>query len=151
MARFEIRKSDPTSDTAQLLLRASTQSMKSLYPDDWCHVLSVDELSAPEVMFFLGYSDGIAIACGALASRTGYAEVKSMYVAPDGRGLGMGRGMLDKILGEAKAQGHTIARLETGYDLKAAVELYRSAGFEKCPAFGGYPDVAASLFMECSL
>ena len=146
-----IDNADPRSDAANALLRASAEFMRSLYPDDWCHVMSGDELAGPGKSFYIARLGDKAVGCGALVIRDRYCELKSLYVNPMARKCGIGRRILNHILNEAKHADQSIVRLETGYDLQAATDLYNSVGFQKCPAFGGYPDVPESLFMELRL
>jgi GNAT superfamily N-acetyltransferase len=63
------------------------------------------------------------------------AEVKSMYVSPAFRGLGLGHRILDelhRIAGEAGCRG---VRLDTNEFLGEAVGLYRAAGYREVPDY----------------
>jgi ribosomal protein S18 acetylase RimI-like enzyme len=62
-----------------------------------------------------------------------------MWVAPDARGLGLGRRLLAELEGEAALSGAHAARLETNDVLAEAIALYRSAGYEEVPAFNDEP------------
>ena len=125
--------------------------MRELFPSDACHILSVEALSAPEIRFYLAYSDGVAAGCVALSLQSDYGEVKSMFVDDSARGRGIGRILLDHIINEARSEGLGTLKLETGAPLQAALRLYHSAGFRQCGPFGGYRDHPASLFLECDL
>jgi ribosomal protein S18 acetylase RimI-like enzyme len=59
------------------------------------------------------------------------AFVRSMYVAPECRGLGIGRRLLDAAIQRARDwAGVEQVILEVTADNEAAVRLYRAAGFE---------------------
>ena len=60
----------------------------------------------------------------------GVAMVRWFLLDPSLRGSGLGRGMLDELIAEARAHGYSLLRLETFSLLEAAAHLYRSNGFE---------------------
>lgn len=70
---------------------------------------------------------------------TGVAEVKSMFVAPGFRGLGIGRRLLEELHRIAAAHGCRAVRLDTSDYLTAAISLYRSAGYSEVPAYNANP------------
>jgi putative acetyltransferase len=74
-----------------------------------------------------------------------------MFVAPEARGLRLGRRLLDCIEEEARGEGLGWLRLETGIHQPEALGLYRSAGFVEREAFGDYRPDPLSVFMEKSL
>jgi len=100
------------------------------------------------VRFFVARLDGEAVGCGALRIDVGYGELKRMYVTPAARGHRIGRRILDRIEAEARAEGLTCLRLETGIHQPEALALYRSAGYAERDAFGAYAPDPLSVFME---
>ena len=61
-----------------------------------------------------------------------------MWVAPEPRGLGLGRRLLAEL--EARARhGATAVRLETNRALTEAIALYRSAGYREVEPFNDEP------------
>jgi ribosomal protein S18 acetylase RimI-like enzyme len=56
--------------------------------------------------------------------------VRWVVFAPELRGLGLGRRLLDELLAEARAQHMQRLELDTFSALTTAAHLYRSAGFE---------------------
>jgi putative acetyltransferase len=143
-----VRKASPKEDGATALLRASHTYLQSLYPPEDNYFLSIDELCVPSIAFFVAERDGATIACGALATKDGHGEVKSMFTAPEARGAGTGAILMAALEAEARAQGLPLMRLETGDDLYPAHRLYERHGFVRCGPFGDYVDGPHSVFME---
>ena len=88
--------------------------------------------------------------CGALKrldARRG--EIKSMRVADKFLGRGVGRALLDHLIGEARARGMESLWLETGSAeaFIPALRLYESAGFRRCGPFDGYVEDPFCVFM----
>ncbi|WP_299537756.1 GNAT family N-acetyltransferase [uncultured Streptomyces sp.] len=81
-----------------------------------------------------GYSDGDA-------------EIKRMFVIPEGRGQGLARRILGMLEDDARAAGRTRMVLETGDKQPEAIALYRSSGYEPCEKFGHYRTYDSSLCM----
>ena len=71
-----------------------------------------------------------------------------MYVRPAFRGQGLGKLMLDHLIGHARQHGVPFVRLETGIHQKEAIGLYEGAGFRRIPPFGDYNEDPLSVFME---
>jgi ribosomal protein S18 acetylase RimI-like enzyme len=57
------------------------------------------------------------------------AYLEELYVAPDHRGRGLGRALLETAMEEARREGATRMELGTSVDDKAAIALYESCGF----------------------
>lgn len=143
-----IRLGDPAEEGARALLAASHKLMQSLFPVQSNHYLPVEALKADNIRFFIADLNGVAAGCGALAIRDGYGELKSMFVDPAKRGARLGKRLLDRIEDEARDEGLTILRLETGNTLAAAQRLYKAQGYALRGPFGDYPDDPLSIFME---
>ena len=139
---------DPRSAEGLALLNASHAFLLSLYPPEHSFALNPDQLAAPHISFFIADRDGEALGCAALANQGDYGEVKSMFVHPDARNTGTGAALMRTLEEEARAQGLTVIRLETGDDLYPAHRLYRRHGFTPCGPFGAYVEGPHSVFME---
>ncbi len=151
MSDCVIRRCNPRDPGASRLLRASHGLMDELFPAESGYYLSIDGLCMPGIHFFVAERGGRSLGCVALAERKGYAEVKSMFVDPDARGMGIGERMLEHVVYAARERGFTLLRLETGTGLDAAHRLYRRHGFAVCGRFGEYPESPHSVFMEKAL
>ena len=146
-----IGKGDPRDPGSVALLEQSHALMRSLFPSESNHYLSIDQLCLPEVAFFVAREGDRTIGCGALKSFDGYGEIKSMFVDPDHRGKGVADDLLRALEAEARAQGLPLIRLETGDLLHAAHRVYQRHGFRTRGPFGTYTDDPRSIFMEKAL
>jgi putative acetyltransferase len=126
--------------------------LEPLYPRASRHGLSVDQLLAQDVAFFLLRWNGTPASCGGIKLfGTDYAEVKRMYVRPQFRGLGFGKMLLNHLADYARARGIGLLRLETGVHQREAIGLYEQMGFRRIPPFGAYTDDPLSLCYEKQL
>ncbi len=93
--------------------------------------------------------DGTAIGCIGLRpiEPAGCCEMKRLYVAPEGRGIGLGEKLVTQIVGAAEQIGHREMRLDTLPSMTAAIALYRKLGFEPMAPYYDTP-VAGTLFMR---
>ncbi|EIE50192.1 putative acetyltransferase protein [Citreicella sp. 357] len=145
---LSIKPVSPRDPRAIALLSESHALMESLFPPDENTCLDSDALCADGITFYGAEEDGELLGCAALARRDGYGEVKSMFVAPVARGIGVARRLLAHLETEAKVEGLTLLRLETGNKLAAAVSLYERHGYIRRPPFGAYRSNGSSLFYE---
>jgi len=74
--------------------------------------------------------------------------LKRLYVAPEARGIGLGRRLLTELEEHARSLGYSGIVLETGDRQPESVGLYRSAGFERIPCYPPYSERALSLCFE---
>ncbi len=68
---------------------------------------------------------------GLFPLKSSVCELRKMYLAKSCRGLGLGRKLLDRILGQAKQMGFKQVELETASVLKEAINLYERYGFRE--------------------
>jgi GNAT superfamily N-acetyltransferase len=108
------------------------------------------ELGEPGGLLLLARVDGEPAGLGGVRHLdTEVAEVKSMYVAPAHRGIGLGRRILIELERIAAEHGCRAVRLDTSNYLGEAIGLYRSAGYSEVPAYNRNPK--ADLWFERSL
>lgn len=77
----------------------------------------------------------------------GCCEMKRLYVAPDGRGSGLGERLVEAVIAEAWRIGYRELRLDTVPSMMAAISLYRGLGFEQTEPYYDTP-IAGTLFMR---
>ena len=146
-----IERSDPKVPQATALLQASHALMQSLFPSEDNSFLSVEELCAEGVCFYTARKGTQVLATGALVVKTGYGEIKSMFVDPNARGQGVGDAILRALHDLAREKGLGSLKLETGNSLHAARRLYARRGFTSCGPFGDYIANDSSIFMTKTL
>jgi GNAT superfamily N-acetyltransferase len=87
---------------------------------------------APEGFALLAEADGRAVGCGMFRRHdAARVEIKRVYVAPDGRGTGLGRAIMAGLLAEARARGNAGVLLDTMHVLRPAATLYEALGFTR--------------------
>jgi ribosomal protein S18 acetylase RimI-like enzyme len=91
---------------------------------------------------------GELLGCVGLRPMTpdGCCEMKRLYVSPGGRGLGLGRALIDAIIGEAVRIGYREMRLDTLPSMAEAIALYGKAGFTPIEPYYDTP-VAGTIFL----
>ncbi|MBV9048449.1 MAG: GNAT family N-acetyltransferase [Solirubrobacterales bacterium] len=98
------------------------------------------EVRPPAGQFFVAYLHGEAIGCGAVKHHADApAEIKRMWIAPQARGLGLGRRLLQMLEECAASDGARAAHIETSAVLTEALALYRSSGWVEVAAFNDEP------------
>lgn len=85
--------------------------------------------------------DGVPVGCVALRpmAEAGACEMKRLYVAPQGRGLGLGRALVEEIMAEAARLGYREVRLDTWPTMTGALTLYSDIGFRPIAAYYDTP------------
>lgn len=147
---IEFRPDDLSGDPTRQLIARHLAGMRANSPAGCVHALDVDALRQPGVTFWSAWSGGEIAGCGALkeldATR---GELKSMRVADQFLGRGVGKALLEHLIGEARGRGMQSLWLETGSSeaFIPAIRMYESAGFVRCGAFDGYVENPFSIFM----
>jgi putative acetyltransferase len=132
---------DILSPTAQSLIAALNTELSAQYREPGATHFRLDpgEVAEGQGAFLVASIDGRPVGCGAvrrLEARTG--EIKRMYVAPEERGRGVARAILEALEAEAQQLRLTRLVLETGVRQREAIALYERAGFSHIPPFGEY-------------
>lgn len=150
----QISVDDPRAPDVRALLERHLALMLSASPPEHAFVLDVDGLLDPAITFCSLRADGELLGIGALKRLdAGHAEIKSMHTAQAARGRGIGRAMLDHLLGLARGQGYQRVSLETGTmaEFVPARALYTSAGFTACGPFADYEPSEDNCFFTLAL
>jgi putative acetyltransferase len=126
----------------------------SVTPPDDVHALDLDGLLDPRVSFFSLREDGVLLGIGAVKQldETHY-ELKSIHTAEGARGRGVGRAVVEHLLGVARERGAHRVSLETG-SMEAFApsrSLYKRLGFVECGPFDTYSPSRSSTFMTLDL
>ena len=105
---MEIRASSPSEPACVRLLSRLDAYLMALYPSDHLHILTLDELLRPEVVFVAASELGTVLGCGALVRRDGYGEIKRMYVEPAARGRRIGERIIRFLEHLSAANGSSV-------------------------------------------
>ena len=143
------------------LLREHLEEMRRISPPESVHALDMDQLRRPEIRFWTAWlpdatepAPGRLVGTGALKHLSAdHVELKSMRAAESLRGLGVGRAILEHILGQAVDLGYQRISLETGTQpfFEPAHQLYLRYGFTDCAPFGSYQLDPHSRYMSRAL
>lgn len=147
MPDIKVIPGDPRDPQATALLRQSHALMQSLFEPEENHFLDIDDLCVPSIHFFIAREDMKTLGCVALANKGDYGEIKSMFVDPRARGKGIAHRLMRKVEEDARTQGLTTIKLETGDKLTQAHSLYKAHGYVDCAPFGDYEANKTSIFM----
>lgn len=139
----------PRQEEVIRMIEELDRYQNELYPAESNHLLGINDLDMPSVRFLVARKDNTALGCGALRiDEGGWGEVKRMFVRPEARGLKIGKLILSRIEMEARREGLSCLRLETGPSQPEALGLYRKYGFAERGPFSGYQESPYSVFME---
>ena len=147
---LKFRLDDLSGEPTRALIARHLAGMRANSPPESIHALEIDKLRGPDVTFWSVWLEEEIAGCGALKRLDALrGELKSMRVADAFLGRGVGRALLEHLIGEARARGMESLWLETGSAAAfiPALRLYESAGFVRCGPFDGYTDDPFSVFM----
>ncbi|MGW8379869.1 bifunctional helix-turn-helix transcriptional regulator/GNAT family N-acetyltransferase [Streptomyces sp. ODS28] len=139
-ATVTLEVTDPGHPDARHCLRSYFAEMQASFETGFDPARSLlpdaGELRPPRGLFLLARLRGEPLGCAGLKlPRDAPAEIKRMWVAPQARGLGLGRRFLTELERRAAEEGRELLRLDTNKTLEAAIGLYYSCGFQEVPAF----------------
>ena len=140
----QIAVADPTSQDAQWCIQQYFTELNERFEMGFDPALSISayahELTPPAGLLLVARLRDEPVGCGALKfHENAIGELKRMWVAPQVRGLGLGRRLLLALEHEAREAGMTILHLETNHTLTEAIELYRHSGYREVEAFNDEP------------
>jgi DNA-binding MarR family transcriptional regulator/GNAT superfamily N-acetyltransferase len=143
-ASVEIRPVDPEHPDARYCLAEYVAELNARSPRGFDPSVGATalphEVRPPAGQFFVAYLHGEPIGCGAVKHHADEpAEIKRMWIAPQARGLGLGRRLLETLEACAVAGGADVAHIETSAVLAEALALYRSSGWVEVAPFNDEP------------
>ncbi len=135
---WRILPAEFTSAPAQALIAQLDQYLLGCYPPSSVYGMEPQGFTVPGARFWLAWvgtepvgSVGIRpLALGVAA------ELKRLYVVPQGRGQGLGRALVATAEAGAIALGYGLIRLETGDRQPESIALYIRCGYQPIPCFG---------------
>lgn len=144
-ATVRIEITDPRDPDARSCLRSYVEELARRFDTGFDPALSIsatdEEMTLPAGLLLVARLHANPVGCGALKFHPAerIAEVKRMWTAPEVRGLGIGRRLLDQLAAEAAGRGMLTLRLETNRTLAEARRLYETAGFTEVSPFSDEP------------
>ena len=143
-ASVELAPENPHSANAQFCLERYFDELDARFRDGFDRgkggTADLDEYVAPRGCLLLARLFGRPVGCGALRTfAPGEGEIKRMWIAPQARGLGLGRRLLDELETLARRKRMRLVRLDTNGTCTEALSLYRSAGYREVARFNDNP------------
>jgi DNA-binding MarR family transcriptional regulator len=142
-AQVEIAPAEPSRPEARRCLDAYAAELDSRFdggfdPGAWSPV-DDEVMRPPRGLLLLATLRETPVGCGVLRHHDGgWTEIKRVWIAPDVRGLGVGRRLMREL--ETRAAEHgPIARLDTNGTLGEAVAMYRASGWTEIAAYNDNP------------
>jgi DNA-binding MarR family transcriptional regulator/GNAT superfamily N-acetyltransferase len=140
----EIAVEKPTTPAARWCIEQYISELNERFETVWDPARSISadphELAPPAGLLLVARLRGKPVACGALKfHEQAPTELKRMWVAPEARGIGLGRRLLQELERHARQAGVEVVRLETNRSLREAIQLYRTSGYREVQRFNDEP------------
>jgi GNAT superfamily N-acetyltransferase len=159
---FPARASEQISAARELFTTyAGTLKIDLTFQDFQPELDSLPGVYAPPIgeifLAYLASIDNISTPIGCIAVRplklsegrysNEICEVKRLYVAPLGRGQGIGHQLVTNAIDFARKLGYTEMKLDTLLSMQAARKLYATFGFVECEKYYDTP-IEGTIFMS---
>lgn len=154
MTSWTVSEDDPRSPDIVALLERHLNFAREVTPPEDVHALDLDGLLDPRVTFFSLRDHDRLLGIGAIKELDdSHFELKSIHTAEHARGKGVGRAVVDRLVGYARERGATRVSLETGSmeEFAPSRALYSRLGFTECGPFDEYSPARNSVFMTLEL
>ena len=128
--------------------------LRSVSPEGSTHVLDIPGLKDPSIKFWSLWENEKLVGCGALKFlNEGHGEFKSIRIADNFRGKGLGARIIDHLISEAKKLNIKKLSIETGSGsfFSPARKLFQNCGFKTCEPFAHYKDDPNSCYFTLDL
>ncbi len=105
----------------------------------------------PDGGIFLAYLNNAPVGVAGIKRFTDTeCELKRMFIRVNGRGLGIGKLLLNECISLAEKLEYKVIKLDTMNYMKPAIKIYTDAGFNEIPAYRFNPNKEA-LYFELTL
>lgn len=128
--------------------------LRSVSPDDSCHVLDIKGLKDSSIKFWSFWDNNQLIGCAALKFLDyEHGEFKSIRVEDNSRGKGFGEKIISHLIEVAKNEGIKRLSIETGAGdfFKSARKLFKKFGFKTCRPFADYKEDPNSCYFDLEI
>ena len=128
--------------------------LRSVSPDDSCHVLDIKGLKDSSIKFWSFWDNNQLIGCAALKFLDDeHGEFKSIRVEDNSRGKGFGEKIISHLIEVAKNEGIRRLSIETGAGdfFKSARKLFKKFGFKTCRPFADYKEDPNSCYFDLEI
>ena len=128
--------------------------LRSVSPDDSCHVLDIKGLKDSSIKFWSFWDNNQLIGCAALKFLDDErGEFKSIRVEDNSRGKGFGKKIISHLIEVAKNEGIKKLSIETGAGdfFKSARKLFKKFGFKTCRPFADYKEDPNSCYFDLEI
>lgn len=110
-----------------------------------------DKYREPEGAFLVARDGEAVVGCVGLKKiGEGICEMKRLFVKDEYKGQGIGKGLADAIVREAKNKGYSRMRLDSLKRMGTAVALYKKLGFKEIGQYVENP-IDDAVFLEKEL
>lgn len=131
----EIQKKDNVEIAAivrNVLMEMGAPKVGTAYADPYLDTL-FEVYAIPKSIYFVIEKDGKIIGGAGVMqldnSDENICELQKMYLLPEGRGLGLGKSLIDNCIGKATEFGFECCYIETMTYMVDAQKLYKKVGF----------------------
>jgi putative acetyltransferase len=131
----EIQKKDNPAIAAivrDVLMEMGAPKVGTAYADPYLDSL-FEVYTVPKSIYFVIEKDGKIIGGAGVMqldnSDENICELQKMYLLPEGRGLGLGKSLIDNCIEKATEFGFESCYIETMTYMEAAQKLYKKVGF----------------------
>ena len=128
--------------------------LRSVSPDDSCHVLDIKGLKDSSIKFWSFWDNNQLIGCAALKFLDDeHGEFKSIRLEDNSRGKGVGKKIISHLIEVAKNEGIKKLSIETGAGdfFKSARKLFKKFGFKTCRPFADYKEDPNSCYFDLEI
>ena len=128
--------------------------LRSVSPDDSCHVLDIKGLKDSSIKFWSFWDNNQLIGCAALKFIDDeHGEFKSIRVEDNSRWKGFGKKIISHLIEVAKNEGIKKLSIKTwaGDFFKSARKLFKKFGFKTCRPFADYKEDPNSCYFDLEI